>query len=804
MSQMMKLRLHREGLKRNPIWHIIAQHSSKHWDGRNYNEKLGIWYHREKKTVDRSLVLNKHKIRFWIGNGAQPTNSVYKLLVKANMLPKPPIPFGEKYFYQKDPIKLNMKHFEKLPWGFKDLENYQKEDINDSDFYIKHGIIINSQFNNDKYYTGLPVLTQQMQNYIINNLDELKKLVENSEGVNELYPGKISDKSYSIKQILPSDCDTDLIDSDEKDFLLRKRNFYIINKKLRNHITNKFPIYKGKDLEFHTYTRKIQKIAKNHGIDEFSYNKFNELVEIERQKNDILKKRLSLRFQREYENSKEYKTLFYDLFNKGVVDEKAFEEFASKQVSEIQKMFNIQIDNYFKRKGEEDELGSLFGKNPKYKEIIEDYACLRFAKLIKKLKEGYIYSISEKNDSTNIETLANKMKTDYFKVNTTSIIDNSIISVATEKFEKDRGLHSLFYSKVNSALISSSTFKKFKDRLAIKDDIYLINDQLIEGLCSELEEILSKNFEMNDIYNDKEKSNKVDVKRSKELNEKIQMLKEKYSIDIDLKSSKIDKVEYTTTNKELKDEISKLKDEYKFEIVENSKLEEKFKQSFRIYLINLQDKQVILEKKKEENNSENNDKPRVIAGDMKESREIFVKNYNKAIQDIRMEKIGEKKPYVPINSTEDWEYRLARRQVEADLFGNSLSFYQYEGLYFDVGVFKDKGQPLVKGVHSSNPKKQYNPKEGARVSKAMRDDIVALNNKHLFSKFNFQKSMLKSYKIHPYKLKYMMSRFEEYFGSSDEYIYPEGFKHLRSFEEYQIIFPDKDINLYKNEGKFFI
>lgn len=41
-----------------------------------------MWMPRKTKTVKRGIVLNKHKIRYWLSVGAQPTKGVVRLLNK--------------------------------------------------------------------------------------------------------------------------------------------------------------------------------------------------------------------------------------------------------------------------------------------------------------------------------------------------------------------------------------------------------------------------------------------------------------------------------------------------------------------------------------------------------------------------------------------------------------------------------------------------------------------------------------------------------------------------------------------------
>lgn len=45
---------------------IVVQPVNKNIKGR-YLEKLGYWLPRQTKTVDRALIINKHRMRYWLG-----------------------------------------------------------------------------------------------------------------------------------------------------------------------------------------------------------------------------------------------------------------------------------------------------------------------------------------------------------------------------------------------------------------------------------------------------------------------------------------------------------------------------------------------------------------------------------------------------------------------------------------------------------------------------------------------------------------------------------------------------------------
>ncbi|MBA7501402.1 30S ribosomal protein S16 [subsurface metagenome] len=73
---MVKIRLTRRGRKKVPFYRIVVIDSKKARDA-NYIENVGHYDPRSKK-----LQLNRDRIEYWISKGAQPTNTVAKLIAK--------------------------------------------------------------------------------------------------------------------------------------------------------------------------------------------------------------------------------------------------------------------------------------------------------------------------------------------------------------------------------------------------------------------------------------------------------------------------------------------------------------------------------------------------------------------------------------------------------------------------------------------------------------------------------------------------------------------------------------------------
>ena len=71
---MTKIRLTRLGKKHKPQYRIVVMDSHTKRDGK-YIEKIGFY-----NPFDKKLEYDNEKLKSWIGNGAQMTDTVKKLL----------------------------------------------------------------------------------------------------------------------------------------------------------------------------------------------------------------------------------------------------------------------------------------------------------------------------------------------------------------------------------------------------------------------------------------------------------------------------------------------------------------------------------------------------------------------------------------------------------------------------------------------------------------------------------------------------------------------------------------------------
>jgi small subunit ribosomal protein S16 len=71
-----RLRLTRVGGRKNPIWRVVAADQRSKRDGRVL-ETIG---HYNAQTQPSTIVLDEERVRHWLDRGAQPTETVRKLL----------------------------------------------------------------------------------------------------------------------------------------------------------------------------------------------------------------------------------------------------------------------------------------------------------------------------------------------------------------------------------------------------------------------------------------------------------------------------------------------------------------------------------------------------------------------------------------------------------------------------------------------------------------------------------------------------------------------------------------------------
>ena len=68
-----------------------------------------------------------------------------------------------------------------------------------------------------------------------------------------------------------SDIMTDDLSSDSADFFVRKRNFSIIKRRLEAHAKENYLLFRGNDLKYNNYIRKLTKLSAEGKLNEDSF-----------------------------------------------------------------------------------------------------------------------------------------------------------------------------------------------------------------------------------------------------------------------------------------------------------------------------------------------------------------------------------------------------------------------------------------------------------------------------------------------------------------------------------------------------
>ena len=84
----LKIRLARGGAKKRPFYRIVVAEASSPRDGR-YVERVGTYNPMVPKDHEQRMTLNAERINYWVGQGAQPTERVHKMLAAAGLVPAP-------------------------------------------------------------------------------------------------------------------------------------------------------------------------------------------------------------------------------------------------------------------------------------------------------------------------------------------------------------------------------------------------------------------------------------------------------------------------------------------------------------------------------------------------------------------------------------------------------------------------------------------------------------------------------------------------------------------------------------------
>ena len=85
---MLKIRLSRGGTKKRPVYKVVVADSRRARDGR-FIEKVGFFNPLLPKDKKERVGLEAERIKYWLGQGAQPTTRVARILGENELMPMP-------------------------------------------------------------------------------------------------------------------------------------------------------------------------------------------------------------------------------------------------------------------------------------------------------------------------------------------------------------------------------------------------------------------------------------------------------------------------------------------------------------------------------------------------------------------------------------------------------------------------------------------------------------------------------------------------------------------------------------------
>lgn len=106
------LRLSRGGRKKRPFYRIVVADKRMPRDGR-YIEKLGTYNPLLNDANENRVVLVEDRIKYWLSQGAEPSERVAQFLAKAGLIDTPAQPVRPKKSEQSEKTKLKIADKEK-------------------------------------------------------------------------------------------------------------------------------------------------------------------------------------------------------------------------------------------------------------------------------------------------------------------------------------------------------------------------------------------------------------------------------------------------------------------------------------------------------------------------------------------------------------------------------------------------------------------------------------------------------------------------------------------------------------------
>jgi hypothetical protein len=611
--------------------------------------------------------------------------------------------------------------------------------------------------------------------------------------------------------------DTDKIDSDDMNFYSRKRNFDVLSRKLNKYYDTKFDLFRGNDLRYNNYIRKLTKLAKFESLDEKGYQDYlkgvQELQESKTKSSRNLAKYLLDELINKQNKEQELKDFITQVINKGdsKINIDSYMKWSEKDTKVI---VDSLVYNF------ETQTRKIF-KIPEYNHLtdqeFQDIKILRIAKFAIKLRYGLLnnefrHTSKEKEveykDVPSIHDLLLNAKPDNLP-----LFDREVYNVdkTVEAYDD------LLFHNINKYLLSTDTFERYNKYLFdesfygeasglenLKDpNIYTLNSDVIDNLMLELIEKLRKSYDLNEIYNDQEDLDtfkKAESQRSirrNEMNIRINELKEKYG-NIDLLYD-----DYKGVDEDKKKEIRQFKSDYKEEI--ESELDPKFKAVFELVDDDRNIKPRKYEKQVDPEEQKQYDE-KVLAIRKKIMDEINLKKQGKWVE--KKQKVKEEAKYelvtegenisVKVNEkavTEKTQDDILEQKIRGELERKYLGINNTEEDQY-APYYDHKKVTLSPGPEVKMPDKKW-PKQKLEREEEIRD----LNNKK--EKFNsyILYSWEKTRTIPMERKRLMKQRFLDYFGRYNRNIYADGYRHLENLDRYQLVYPDRSLAEYTNDCK---
>jgi small subunit ribosomal protein S16 len=85
---MLKIRMSRGGAKKRPFYKIVVADSRRPRDGK-FIEKIGYFNPLLPKDKKERLSIDLERIKYWLAQGAQPSERIARFLGEANIIPMP-------------------------------------------------------------------------------------------------------------------------------------------------------------------------------------------------------------------------------------------------------------------------------------------------------------------------------------------------------------------------------------------------------------------------------------------------------------------------------------------------------------------------------------------------------------------------------------------------------------------------------------------------------------------------------------------------------------------------------------------